>query len=311
MRARIALLALALHGCSGDLPPVGVVDKLRLLAVRAEPPEPAPGETVALDALIVEPLVQPADGGGGANPAAPSAVWLACPSVADASGTLTPCPPSSPPLAQTGASHATYVPAAAGDFTITLTVTDGAQTIVALKRLPVRDPAAANGAPPNHNPSLAAFTLADASGDAGFPLDGDDSLTDGGANYAPSPPKSRTRFQLTAVAADGAAEMEPALDAAGAPGGLQYESLSVAWFTTAGTIDASRTFFAPPGCDTQAACPQLPPAPDAHATWSAPTVEEQAASAPGAGEQRGTIAFWAVLRDDRGGVDWLAGYARP
>ena len=48
----IALLA----GCAGDmLEPKSTLTKLRVLAVRAEPPDLAPGETVTLDALVVDP----------------------------------------------------------------------------------------------------------------------------------------------------------------------------------------------------------------------------------------------------------------
>jgi len=42
-------------GCLDDLPSPTLVDDLRVLAVRAEPPEVGPGTTVALDALVVDP----------------------------------------------------------------------------------------------------------------------------------------------------------------------------------------------------------------------------------------------------------------
>ena len=52
-------LLLCLGGCSSDLPAASFIDKLRVLAVRASPPEIAPGETTTLDALTVEPLLSP------------------------------------------------------------------------------------------------------------------------------------------------------------------------------------------------------------------------------------------------------------
>ncbi|HWE29588.1 MAG TPA: hypothetical protein VHB97_16380, partial [Polyangia bacterium] len=74
-------------GCSNDLPAASFIDKLRVLAVQAVPPEIDPGTSTALHVLAIEPIVQQLDGAA----AAPlSAVWLAC---ALPAGTLTvqPC----------------------------------------------------------------------------------------------------------------------------------------------------------------------------------------------------------------------------
>ncbi len=49
------LAPLTLGACLGDLPSPSRVDDLRILAVRAEPPEAPPGAAVALDALVVDP----------------------------------------------------------------------------------------------------------------------------------------------------------------------------------------------------------------------------------------------------------------
>lgn len=52
----LAMLALlTLGACLGDLPSPSKVDDLRILAMRAEPPEAPPGAAVALDALVVDP----------------------------------------------------------------------------------------------------------------------------------------------------------------------------------------------------------------------------------------------------------------
>ncbi len=48
--------ALALAGCLEELPSVSRIEDLRILAVRAEPPEVEPGQTVQLDALVVDPF---------------------------------------------------------------------------------------------------------------------------------------------------------------------------------------------------------------------------------------------------------------
>lgn len=78
MNRRITLaFALLLAGCPigndrypkpADLSPAWRIDKLRVLAVRAEPPEVRPGETVRFTALVLDP-----------NGVAGGTLWLACP----------------------------------------------------------------------------------------------------------------------------------------------------------------------------------------------------------------------------------------
>jgi hypothetical protein len=82
--AKSCLIALAATSCvigsekhqrPRDLPQSYQVDRLRILAVKAEPPEARPGETISFEGLVVDPT---GDG--------PFVVWLACPA-ADESGT--------------------------------------------------------------------------------------------------------------------------------------------------------------------------------------------------------------------------------
>lgn len=54
-----ACVALALAACSDPLPKVTSVDRLRLLAIRAEPPEVAPAGTTTLEALAVDAAGRP------------------------------------------------------------------------------------------------------------------------------------------------------------------------------------------------------------------------------------------------------------
>ncbi|MFH1466785.1 MAG: hypothetical protein ABIO70_20535 [Pseudomonadota bacterium] len=71
-----ALLALATVGCQRvELSASWTVDRLRVLAVRAEPAEPAPGDTVGFEALIVSP-----------DAPLQLVMWLACP--ADIAGVM-------------------------------------------------------------------------------------------------------------------------------------------------------------------------------------------------------------------------------
>jgi hypothetical protein len=71
MRRAAVLAALALS-CSGDLAPPELIANLRILAVRAEPPEGVVGTEVALDALVVAPDAR----------AAAQRAWVACVSAA-------------------------------------------------------------------------------------------------------------------------------------------------------------------------------------------------------------------------------------
>ncbi len=311
---RIFFLAFALAGCSGDLPPATRVDKLRVLAVRAEPPEVAPGQPSRLDSLTVQPPP-----GGDAGAAQVSTLWLAC--LEPPGGvTVTACgvtptgngapdgfggPESVPscaddpgaPLCLIGVDAAvTYAPPASalgGQVVLTMIAADeqaggavgcamaaaangGAPAVpdhcvIALKRLTVSDSAS-----PNHNPALTAFTLDGAALAAGG------RYTVGGAG-------------VTLAASRAAGSAEPKADGS-------YEPLVVSWFATAGAIQDAHTSFQPADCDD--ACMKTDPPTYSATAWTAPTVEEAAQFAP-----TGEVDFWAVVRDDRGGVGWLAGRA--
>ncbi|HIN86280.1 MAG TPA: hypothetical protein EYN06_07355, partial [Myxococcales bacterium] len=56
MRICLILVSLfCLFACRGDLPEPSLIDKLRVLAIRADMPESTPGSTIQLDALVIEP----------------------------------------------------------------------------------------------------------------------------------------------------------------------------------------------------------------------------------------------------------------
>ena len=71
MRHLLPLVALSLAplatACLEDLPSPSVIDDLRVLAIKAEPAEVSPGDTVELQALVVDPLTRP-----------PRYAWYAC-----------------------------------------------------------------------------------------------------------------------------------------------------------------------------------------------------------------------------------------
>ena len=326
----IAALAILASGCDNDLPVASFVDKLRVLAVKAEPPEVAPGDHTKLSVLAVEPA-QPA------QPVAPlSALWLAC---LIPPGVTTPLPCGLDPGAPLGVA----LPTACGDsvdgqlcvlstaleadlrpaknilgsatsatLLITVVVADtgggagaclldtarngGVPTapdhcVISIKRVTVRDPLVGTTAepagPPNHNPTLSRFDLVDADGTVRSLLTGD-------AILPVAATKDAVTRTLTTLRTEDAAEQK-------ADG--TFEALSLSWFTTGGKIDGGRSTFDPPGCTSQDECAKQQPVTGASTSWNAPT----AASAALETDPNGQLRFWAVLRDDRGGVGWLAG----
>jgi hypothetical protein len=289
-------------GCSGDLPPSNVVDKLRVLAVRAEPPEVDPGGTTALDLLIADPKTPAPDGGG---PAQPMATWLGCAAPLASVVTLaTPCgvdPTKLFTILPCSASNtdpvcfignqltAQYtVPAQAlGERVVAVVVTDAGVSVeaclgdvlhpggplassghcvVAIKQIAIHDPASPTR---NHNPALDSF-LMEVRPDVPWR-----DLKNGVVTLplTPAPPTSSNLLMATCAAT--AAEVKA---------DRTRESLTLSWYTSAGSLDDRISSFAPPG-----EAPWL----DVLTRWSPP----QAAT--------GAVYFWAVIRDDRGGVGFL------
>jgi len=347
---RWAPLLLLLVGCGNELPPASRVEKLRVLAVRAEPPEVEPGTTSALTVLAVEPLVLELD--AAPPPSALSFVWLAC-TIPQGATELAPCGVTAAaplPGASTGQAtippfckdapgsslcvigtdeQASFTPAASlvGDtrstqLLVSVTVSDAPDgaigcllatanaggmpqnpnhCVLALKRLVVTDRSEklSDGSDPalNQNPPpLGNFFLSDVAGQ-NFSLVG-------GAPFAPSPTDDAKGYVIDATLAPGSAEIETTFDKNGNVSGSAYESLTVAFFATAGKFDGSRAAFLPAGCATQQDCPAQAPLPDANTIWTPPTAPKLAPYTTD-----GTVRFWAVLRDDRGGVSWVDGSA--
>jgi hypothetical protein len=160
--------------------------------------------------------------------------------------------------------------------------TDPDHCVVSLKRLDVSTSAA-----PNQNPSLAQFYATTPSGFAET-LD----TNDGTWQYAPG--DDLAAWDVAGIRAPDAAELKP---------DGTYEAVTVSWFTTAGHLDGGRSIYLPPGCDQPSACATERPEDGADTTWFAPT----SAQAAGFVDPSGAVGFWAVIRDDRGGVGWSAG----
>lgn len=332
----------ALGGCGGDLPVASFVEKLRVLAVQAEPPEVAPGETTQLDVLAVQPPVPMLDGG---PPSPTTYLWLACRIAPGASEQL-PCglqadqrvtqtlPPDckdepSAPLCYLGTDRrASYTPDAGalgddgtGQVLITTVVADTPEgaigcllaaaendarpqdpdhCVLSLKRLRVsaKDRLLPDGKPavPNQNPRLVDFGYTPPTGDGVSLFEAQ--------GFDPAPEQDAKAGVVVARRTPESAELEPAYDDEGAFTGYQYEQLTVSWFVTAGSLSSSRALFRPadPACPTQLDCPMTPPDELATTKWTPPTAGEADRFTTD-----GTVHFYAVVRDDRGGVSWVEG----
>ncbi len=338
VRQCAALAMIALGGCNGDLPAASFVEKLRVLAVQADPPEVAPGETTSLRALAVEPAVSQSDG---AAPLPISALWLACRIPAGVQAA--PC----------GLDPSTGVPEVSATSAPPLCADDPSASlcIVGTELSAQYTPDGAAIGSTGTGQLLLTLTVADDAGGAtgcltavaengGLPTDSDHCvialkrLTVSTPEHLATNPRNSNptlvSFDLTPNGVDGGDEIDLivdggtgmftesgkqssgykiAVDRAAGSSEIKsdgtYESLILSWFTTSGSIDGGRSLFAPKNCDSQSACPKVEPSIESSTTWTAPTSDMYAKTA------NGEVLFWAVLRDDRGGESWLAGSASP
>jgi hypothetical protein len=328
-RSPLLLIASAalLAACDSDLPVASFIDKLRVLAVRAEPAEVMPDGVTELTALAVEPSHLPAA-------AAPlSFLWLACrvpPGVAsplpcglnpgELDGTVLPpacgepfdgdlCVLSSDGKAELQPAASLFGDTRIGQVLVTLVVADtgaGAaaclletarngglpveadRCVISIKRVAVRDPAVPTEEGPRPNNHNPRLDRLDL-------MDADGTL------------RSLTRPGAAVPADDGAIERRlstlRASEAAEQKPDGSYEALSISWFTTAGSIQGGRSSFDPPGCETQEECATRLPELEAETRWESPAPERLAAQV----DASGRVRLWAVVRDDRGGVGWIEG----
>jgi hypothetical protein len=288
MRAVLALAALAMviAACSNHDDPASYVTGLRVIAVKAEPPEvPIGGGTTTLTTLAIDTLgrpigvdwavcLDPPSQGQAINPdciTQPDGGAL----VTAGSGTATPITVPAIPLAALGrpdASGGVYLPLIAR-------VSAGSDSLVAsyLLRLGVI------GAP-NQNPTLSGISIVPDGVDGGasggdlVPLD----------DTHPQVVHAGDKITLRATFQPDSAERYLIYDGdprTTAPRQVT-ETLAVSWFATAGTFGGASTGVDVP--DTVFHLDQARNGPDVHL--------------PASG---GTIELWAVGRDERGGTDFL------
>jgi hypothetical protein len=226
MRGKAMLGALiALGGCqSFPDPPVSFVAGLRVLGIKAEPPEAAPGGTATLSALAVD-----------TSGATPDVVWGAC---------LATPKPGTAVNPDCIAAGAVLQPMGQG-LSITATMPEvgaeslGGPDVTGGVYLPVvgdvRDPSGAvaavyrwrlaGSAPANANPVLASV----------------DRLDPGGARVAldpasPTPVAAGEALSLGVTFAPGSAQDYTRID-----GAAVTEILTTSWFCTAGTLSFEKT----------------------------------------------------------------------
>ena len=222
MKTRIILISIAaaLSGCGEEVEPKSLVDDLTILAVRADPPETAPGGTVTLDALVADPA-------GAGRPVELS--WFLCavdPTVGTSScveeANLTPIGVGGSIAVAVTADALEQVPAelrARGiDVFVAMKARAGdEESNVAIKRVRISE-----SATPNANPSLETFDL-----------EGVATVASNGAFLV----EPGSEIEIYARVADGS-HQEYVDDA----GGSRVEEMRFAWFLTAGLFENDITW---------------------------------------------------------------------
>jgi hypothetical protein len=244
-------------------PPVSFVAGLRVLAVRADPPEVPAGATSQLTILAVDTggraiqvawsrCLVPPRAGEAVNPACVETETSPDLQPLGAGMTIAVEMPAvgAGELGQPDATNGVYLPVVAR-------ATADSDAVTAVYRLRV-----GGATPPNTNPTIASVEVVDASG-AAQPLD----------EATPLVVHAGDDLTLQSTNAPGSAEMYTAFG-----GKVLTETLTTAWFTTAGELSHERT---------SATQPQ--------------TVLRLTERLPGAGK---TIHIYAVVHDERGGVGY-------
>jgi hypothetical protein len=268
----LALLALS-AGCSSPFPPYSYVHSLSVLAIQAEPPEIAPGESADLRALVVDPAGR-----------AVTLEWAYC-TEAPAIGTGTDVNPdcitheSAPylvPLGQGDTATVTMpmvqptdlgLPDATDGFylPVRMIARAGADQVTAIYRLRY-----ALGGPRNTNPSIADLL-------SGVAADGT-----GGVQLADGAQlQSGDTVAIRAAYGPGSAEQYPVIDPSTMMVQMRTELLPTSWFIDAGKVDQETTG------------PERPVT-----NWALTERLPDALPAP--------LHVWAVVRDDRGGTAFTA-----
>jgi len=261
-----------LAGCDSPFPPSTLVERLRVLALRAEPPEVEITGATELTALVADPQ------GNGRELSAAFAVCLV--EIGTGAADI-PCPgPGSYAIPGQGLQASLSLPALAAwlqengfpidpgggqlpesvPLVVGFEVRAGEESVRTVKRLTVR---LAATAAPNLNPGLVGLESDGLELPGGTPLE---VKTAAELPLHPLPAEdSRQTYRRQGEDTD------------------RVEDLLFSWFSTAGEFSDDRTVY---GLDSQGAALQ-------DNNWTAP-------------EEPGPATLWLVVRDGRYGEDWLA-----
>ncbi|HOX47065.1 MAG TPA: hypothetical protein PK668_25955 [Myxococcota bacterium] len=285
LRIGAVLLACALAGgCDSPFPDETLVERLRLLAVAAEPPEAGVTDTLAFRALVADPR-------GAGRPL--EYTWAVCFLAIGYAAADVACPgPGNFPLEAEGDGARLAVPElvawlmeqdlpvdpgdpGGGEWpeVVTLLVglevsgppladQDGPERVRALKRFHLR---LSGQASPNHNPALAGLSL------DGLPWD--EAPGPNGVPELQAGSEHLLRPEVLAGSVETFSEGEP-------PEEVQ-ETLLFSWFSTGGEFRDQRTLLDPL------------------------LYEDLAKNRLKAPEEPGRYDLWLVVRDDRLGAGWL------
>ncbi|MDD5308046.1 MAG: hypothetical protein PHU25_12055 [Deltaproteobacteria bacterium] len=224
MEKLAAILGLLLvAGCAGEMDKQSEVEKLRILALSADPPEIQPGEGATFRALWADPEGKGRD---------VTFAWMAC------AGPFEPgamCEPAMPPVVRSASEggDAFVVPVApALDPTVMLVVRAGGETVTAMKRVTV-----SRSGTPNHNPGIEKLVLngkalepADDGGVATVKCTADDGCPDAEVQVF----LTKESFETYETQGLGGVEMKT-------------DQLYVSWFVVGGEADKTRTGAGEPG----------------------------------------------------------------
>jgi hypothetical protein len=273
--ATLPLLVILLGGagCIPDFTPPSYLSGLRVLAVRALPPEVGPGETTQLEVLSVDTRGRPVNfewavcrlapipGGPTVQPACVSADTA--PFLEQLGGGVTKSV-TMPNVSPTDLGPPDFT----GGFYLPVrlraqTTTDDIQRVTSIYRLRY-----ALGTPPNQNPQIADVAVVQ----AGQPVP----LIEG----QPFPVRLGEQVTLRATLAAGSAEVYQIFtgDPRTTPPQTVTETLNIDWFAPAGNLDPVATGEEEP--DTTLDLTERPPTAGA------------------------TIDLFVVAHDERGGIDW-------
>jgi hypothetical protein len=304
MRSACHLLGvlLALAGCSDDFAPYSDLDRLRILAVKADPATPLAGQTATLSALTFAPAGETI-----------SLHWTWCPVAAKASDAYA-CPLDQATASQVlgaflDSSVGTDLPSLDLGYGTTASLTNPFSTagLAALCGAGLQSPSVTRGFDCEGGYPVTVALDAATSSDtlrAGFVLrlpasdaaeinhnPAPTGLRLGGAPLLEAPTLVRLAPGATV---DLALELPPtapelrAIPSSEGPPGQRLERLTTSWFSSSGKIDKARTSF----IDGVATLAEM-----SSNRFTAPAAEQWPAA--------GLVEFAAVVRDDRGGEDWL------